>query len=185
MGHAGPARHAATHAARDAAPRVSVVVPLSGDPEAALRCLVALSEVPDDPAHEVVIVDDASVGLGPLLERVGGDALLVRRPERGGLLRAWASGLERASGEIVVLLAGPVAVDPGFLAPLAAALADPRTAAATAGVGDPVATAALALRRAVGPLLGLGRAAAPVRGPEHPAERVCGQCCSSACSIVS
>jgi GT2 family glycosyltransferase len=128
--------------------RVSIVLPLTGDPDGALRSLLALAEVPDEPAHEVVVVDDASVGLEPLLQRLDGDATVVRRPARGGLLRAWASGLQRVTGDVVVLLAGPVSVAPGFLAPLVAALDDPRVVAATAGAGEPVAAPALALRRA-------------------------------------
>lgn len=126
---------------------LSVVVPLSGAPEQALRCLVALADVPDLPAHEVVVVDDASADLDDLLARIDGNAVVVRRPERGGLAAAWGSGVARASGEVVVLLAGAVEVTPGFLAPLHAALDDPRVAAATAGAGDPVGAVALAARR--------------------------------------
>jgi GT2 family glycosyltransferase len=138
---------------------VSIVVPLTGGPEVALRCLVALSDLPDEPAHEVVLVDDASVGLDDLLARVAGDAVVVRRAERGGLAAAWRSGVERAAGETVVLLAGAPEVAADFLAPLHAALGDPAVAAATAGSGDPVATPALAARR--GALRGLPAVAVP------------------------
>jgi GT2 family glycosyltransferase len=126
---------------------VSIVVPLTGGPEAALRCLVALSDVPDVPAHEVVVVDDASVGLEDLLARIDGDAAVVRRAQRGGLAAAWRSGVERATGETVVLLAGAPEVAPDFLGPLHAALSGPGVALATAGAGDPVAAPALAARR--------------------------------------
>ena len=45
------------------APRASIVVPLSGDPDQARRCLEGISLQIGAPDFEVVIVDDASVGL--------------------------------------------------------------------------------------------------------------------------
>lgn len=124
----------------------SLVVPLTGAPNAALECLVALTEVPDLPTHEVVIVDDASVGLEGLLASVEGGASVVRLPQRSGAAGALRHALGRIAGEICVLLPGMPRVDAGFLAPLCAALSDPGVAAATPGTGDPVAAAALAFR---------------------------------------
>lgn len=126
---------------------VSLLVPLSGDPARALDCLVALSAVPDDPAHEVVLVDDASSGLETLLAGVDG-ATVVRLPRRGSLAGALRAALSRAHGEVCVLLPGTPRVDPEFLAPLHSALRDPQVAAATAGAGEAVLAPALAFRRA-------------------------------------
>ncbi|WP_210493770.1 glycosyltransferase [Patulibacter sp. SYSU D01012] len=126
----------------------SLVVPLTGAPNAALECLVALTQVPDLPTHEVVIVDDASVGLEGLLASVEAGATVVRLPRRSGVAGALRAALGRAQGEVCVLLPGMPRVDPGFLAPLCAALADPAVAAATAGSGEPVAAPALAFRAA-------------------------------------
>lgn len=133
---------------QDATPVVSLIVPLSGDPERALDCLVALTGVPDAPAHEVVIVDDASVGLETLLAGVEGGATIVRLPRRVGLAGALRAGLERAHGTHCVLLPDAPRVGPEFLVPLHAALGDPGVAAATAGAGEPVAAPALAFRAA-------------------------------------
>lgn len=125
---------------------VSLLVPLPGDPGRTLDCLVALSAVPDDPPHEVVLVDDASVGLESLLAGVDG-ATVVRLPRRGGLAGTLRAALHRARGDVCVLLPGTPRVAPTFLAPLHAALADPQVAAATAGPGEPVLAPALAFRR--------------------------------------
>jgi GT2 family glycosyltransferase len=129
-------------------PAVSLLVPLTGDPARALDCLVALTAVPDRPTHEVVIVDDASVGLDALLAGVEGGATIVRLPRRVGLAGALRAGLAAATGEVCVLLADAPVVGPGFLAPLHDPFADPAVAAVAAGAGEPVLTSALAFRRA-------------------------------------
>ena len=130
----------------------TIVVPLDGAPEQALRCLAALSRLPEEPAHEVVIVDDASVGLDELLTRLDGDVAIARAPVRLGYAGAAALGAQRASGEILVFLRDAAEVEPGWLAPLVEALADPaRAAAASAVHGAPdlpaVAAHAIAVRR--------------------------------------
>lgn len=128
--------------------RASIVLPLSGDPERTLRCLAALAELPDEPAHEVVIVDDASVGLDDLLARLDGDLQIVRSPRRVGLAGALRLGAEAARGEALVLLTGPLSVGPGFLAALLRALDADGVAVATATEAAPVAAPALACRAA-------------------------------------
>ena len=126
----------------------SLIVPLATTPAQALRCLSSLAAVPDDPAHEVVLVDDASPGMEDLLARVEGDAEVVRRPQRGGLAAALRDGLARAQGDAVVLLRDAPEVDPTFLKHLLEALGEPGVALATAGNEDPVLARALAWRRA-------------------------------------
>ncbi len=126
---------------------VSIVVALDGGAERSLRCLAALAAVPDDPAHEVVVVDDASGDLGPVLARIEGGARIVRLERRSGFAAALRAGVAQASGDVVVLLRGAVEVDPGFLAPLVAAL-DGAGGAAAAAAGVPSASRAIAARRA-------------------------------------
>ncbi len=43
--------------------KATVVVHLQGGPEQALRCFESLAMLPPEPEHEVIVVDDASVGL--------------------------------------------------------------------------------------------------------------------------
>jgi GT2 family glycosyltransferase len=133
-------------------PNATIVLPLDGAPEQALRCLAALSRLPEEPSHEVVIVDDASVGLEELLARLDGDVAIARTPARLGFAGAAALGAQRASGEIVVFLKGAAEVEPDWLAPLVDALADPARAAAASAVGGApdlpaVAAHAIAVRR--------------------------------------
>ena len=125
---------------------VSVIVALDGGAERSLRCLASLAAVPDNPPHEVVVVDDASADLAPVLARIEGGAQIVRLERRSGLAAAWRAGLEKASGDVVVLLRGAVEVDPGFLAPLAGAAAE-GIAAVSASNGIPSAAHALAAKR--------------------------------------
>jgi GT2 family glycosyltransferase len=133
-------------------PAVSVILPLDGAPEQALRCLGSLSRLPDEPEHEVVIVDDASVGLEHLLARLEGDVAIARTPLRAGFAGAAARGAQTAQGEILVFLKGAAEVEHDWLAPLVDALEDPARAAAVSAVhGAPdlpaVAAHAIAVRR--------------------------------------
>ena len=125
---------------------VSVIVALDGGAERSLRCLASLASVPDDPAHEVVVVDDASADLAPVLARIEEGAEIVRLERRRGLAAALRAGVERATGDVVVLLRGAVEVEPGFLAPLVAAL-DGADAAVAASGGVPSASLAVAVHR--------------------------------------
>ena len=128
---------------------VSIIAVLDGGPERALRCLSALAAVPDDPRHEVVLVDDASVGLEGLFARVDGDATVIRTEARAGAAIALGRGATMASGDVLVLLRDAPEVTPDFLRPLLDALRDPSVAAAvSASGGVPVTAHAVAVRRA-------------------------------------
>jgi GT2 family glycosyltransferase len=132
---------------------VSILVVLDGAPERALRCVQSLAELAPVPDPEVVIVDDASVGLESLLARLAGDVAIERTPARLGFTGAVARALPRAHGDVLVLLRDAPRVDPSFLAPLVAALDDPSVAAATAITAQapadpPVAAYAIAVRAA-------------------------------------
>ncbi len=69
-------------------PLASIVVILSGGPAPALRCLEAIAAQGDDPSFEVIVVDNASVGLAELLARLGGDVEIVSSSARLGFAAA-------------------------------------------------------------------------------------------------
>ncbi|UGS33752.1 glycosyltransferase family 2 protein [Capillimicrobium parvum] len=154
--------HAAQVAAApadDPGVQASILIVLDGGAEQALRCLASIAALDaGSPEHEVVIVDDASVGLDGLLARLDGDVAVVRTPRREGFAAAATRGLHRCTGDVVVLLRGAPEVASGFLGPLVAALADPGRAAATAvtaqALDEPaVAAHAVAVRRTDVPAL--------------------------------
>jgi glycosyltransferase involved in cell wall biosynthesis len=128
----------------------SIIVPLTGDPERTLRMLEALACVPDDPRHEVILVDDASHDLAPLLQRVGGDVQAIRLPLRVGTAAAVRAGAAVATGDVVVLLCEGALVHPRAFGALCDALADAQVAGATAAARHPTAATAVAWRRAAG-----------------------------------
>jgi GT2 family glycosyltransferase len=134
-------------------PRASIIVPLCGGAAQALRCFQGIALQNDHPEHEIIVVDDASIGLGPLLARLAGDVEIVRRPRRGGFAAALSSGLERARGEVIVVLRDAAVPAPGWLIPLCAALEDASVGlAASATAGEPgapsIAAWAFAVRAA-------------------------------------
>jgi GT2 family glycosyltransferase len=143
-------------------PKISIIAPLSGGAAQALRCLEGIAAQPEEPAHEIIIVDDASVGLQPLLSRLEGDVEVVRTERRVGFAAAVAHGLRHAHTEVVVILRDGAVPAPGWLAPLVRELDDPAVGlvvSAGAGAGSaaasPVAAWSFAARaadlRAAGP----------------------------------
>lgn len=124
----------------------TILCVLNGGPDQALRCLTALASLRDQPDHEVVLVDDGTVGLEDLFARVEGDVALVRRPQRDGLLASVADGLARADGDVVVVVRDAAEVAPDFLVPLLDGL---EGHAAVTAQGAPVAAYALAAHRDV------------------------------------
>jgi GT2 family glycosyltransferase len=133
-------------------PKVSIIVPLAGGPAQSLRCLQGIAAQTEDPAHEIIVVDDASIGLEPLLSQLTGDVEVIRNERRLGFASSARRGSDRARGEIIVLIRDAAAPAPGWLAPLAAALDDPAVglaASATDGAGageSPVAAWSVAVR---------------------------------------
>jgi GT2 family glycosyltransferase len=140
-------------------PAATIIVHLDGDRERARRCLFALAALDPEPAHEVIVVDDASTGLEQLLASLEGDVRIVRNERREGLGASAAAAAELAGAELIVLLAGAAELEPGALAPLLGALANPGVAGATAstpgdGSAQPVAARVLALRADSADVLG-------------------------------
>lgn len=102
----------------------TVLVPLPAAPDAALRTLEALAVQAEEPAHDVVLIDDDAPALAPLLARVEGDVDVIRLARRSGVCAALRAGAARAGGDVLVLLRVGATPPAGFLAPLLAALAD-------------------------------------------------------------
>lgn len=132
---------------------ISIIVPLSGGAAQALRCFEGIAGQPEDPAFEIIVVDDASSGLEPLLSRLEGDVKIVRAERRLGFALAAARAAELATGDLIVFLRDAAVPGPEWLGPLAAALEDPAIGfAASATVGgatdNPVAAWSFAARSA-------------------------------------
>jgi GT2 family glycosyltransferase len=150
--------------------KISIIVPLSGGAAQALRCFEGVAVQPQDPWHEIIVVDDASADLAPLLARLEGDVEVVRTDRRLGFALATMRGAERANGEIIVFLRDAAVPGPNWLAPLAAALGNPAVglaASATAGAGSdhPVAAWSFSVRAADLRAVGM---------PDQPAPLVAG-----------
>jgi GT2 family glycosyltransferase len=132
--------------------RATVVVHLQGGPEQALRCFESLAMLPPEPEHEVIVVDDASVGLDDLLARLEGDVKVIAMEHRAGLAMSVGRAAAQAAGEVIVMLRGAPEVAHGWLAPLVDAVGrGDLAAAASVTVGDPgahlVSAYALAVAR--------------------------------------
>jgi GT2 family glycosyltransferase len=134
-------------------PGATLVVHLDGGLERGRRCLAALAALDPEPEFEAIVVDDATAGLEGLLASVEGDVRVLRNERRQGLAASAAAAAELARGDVLVLLHGAPALEPGALGPLLDALAEPGLAGAAAALpgrpdAHPVCSPALALRRA-------------------------------------
>src|SRR3954447_1747025 len=132
--------------------KASVVVHLQGGPEQALRCFESLATLPPEPDHEVIVVDDASVGLESLLARLEGDVKMIATGRRIGFAKSIERAAQEAGGEVLVMLRGAPEVAHGWLAPLVDGVsAGGLSAAASVTSGDPgahlVSAFALAVAR--------------------------------------
>jgi GT2 family glycosyltransferase len=118
--------------------KATVVVHLQGGPEQALRCFESLAILPPEPEHEVIVVDDASTGLGDLLARLGGDVHVISLERREGFAASVSRAAREAGGEVLVMLRGAPEVSHGWLAPLVTAVTSGgHVAAASVTAGEP------------------------------------------------
>jgi len=130
--------------------QASIVVPLAGGSAQALRCFEGIATQGAEPAYEVIVVDDCSVGLDSLLGRLEGDVEVVRSPRRIGFAAAARLGAEHARGEVLVLVRDGAQPAPGWLAPLVEALGEAAVGLATSVTeGDPQASPVAAWAAAV------------------------------------
>jgi GT2 family glycosyltransferase len=136
----------------DGTPVASIIVPLVGSPIQAMRCFEGIAAQADDPLYEVIVVDDASVSLEPVLARLQGDVEVIRSARRVGFYAAVRLAAEHARGEIVVLVRDAAVPQREWLQPLTAALGDPAVGlASSTTLGEshtsPLEAWALAARR--------------------------------------
>jgi glycosyltransferase involved in cell wall biosynthesis len=88
--------------------QASIVVVVTDDPWGAMACLESIGDLErGSPRHEVVLVDNASVGLRSTIAALQGDARIVRLPERLGEPEALRAGVQAARGELVLCLPTP------------------------------------------------------------------------------
>jgi GT2 family glycosyltransferase len=127
---------------------MSIIVPLSGGAAQALRCFEGIAIQPEEPSHEIIVVDDASADLEPLLSRLQGDVEVVRNDRRLGFAAAAMRGAERARGDVVVFIRDAAVPGPEWLAPLAKALDDPSVGFAASTAENPVTAWSFAVRAA-------------------------------------
>lgn len=109
-----------------ARPPLSIVVPTRDTRDLTLACLAAVARS-HPPGTEVVLVDDASSdGTPEAIETVAArhpEVEVLRLAEPCGFGRAANRGLERARGEVLLLLNSDTEVEPGALAALVARFA--------------------------------------------------------------
>ncbi|SDD82917.1 Glycosyltransferase, GT2 family [Sanguibacter gelidistatuariae] len=109
----------------DAAPRVSIIVPVHGKWDYTERCLRAIAATAGDIAFEVIVVDDASPDeTAERLSAIQG-VHVVTMPENVGFVGACNAGIAEARGEFVVLLNNDTRVNPLWLIPLVETLEEP------------------------------------------------------------
>lgn len=110
-------------------PDVTVVVPVRDRPRELARLLTALRADPATTTAPVVVVDDGSAAAAAVggVARAHG-AVLVRQATSRGPAAARNAGLARVHTDLVAFLDSDCVPRPGWLAALAAHLADPRLA---------------------------------------------------------
>jgi GT2 family glycosyltransferase len=119
-------------------PRLSVIVPTHQTRELTLRCVETLESEGTSDLQIVVVDDGSSDGTAEALSSRHPRVELLRLPQAAGFTRAANLGLERARGEILLLLNSDTEVEPGAFAPLLAAFArDPKLGAAGATLHYP------------------------------------------------
>ena len=110
------------------APAISVVVVSRDRPAALRRCLTALAQLDYGP-FEIVIVADAA-GQAAIADLPAAAGARQRRRDAPGISAARNAGVAAAGGEIVAFIDDDAVPEPTWLTELAAAFADPETAAA-------------------------------------------------------
>ena len=103
--------------------RVSVVVPTHRRPEVLVKLLASITDL--DPEPDEVIVVDNEPGDQDCRALVDAVDFTYVREDRRGLNVARRTGLEAASGDVVVFTDDDCVVSPGWLAPIREVFADP------------------------------------------------------------
>jgi N-acetylglucosaminyl-diphospho-decaprenol L-rhamnosyltransferase len=106
--------------------QVSVVVVSYNTREQLRRCLAAI-----EPEHEIVVVDNASSdGSAAMVAADFPHATLIENGQNKGFGAANNQGMDRATGDLILLLNSDCYAEPGAIARLAGAFQDPGVVAA-------------------------------------------------------
>ncbi|MCY7301553.1 MAG: glycosyltransferase family 2 protein [Thermoleophilia bacterium] len=170
----------------NASPRVTAIVLSWNGCDRTLACLRSLEAVTYAPFTVLVVDNGSSDGSADAVAQGHLGVTLVRLPENVGFAGGMNAGMESAFAEgadAVVLLNNDMEVDPGFVAPLAAAAsADPACAAACSQIlfdVDPprIWYAGARFRRNRGHggrNVGYGQPPLPQSAPAYLTDRACG-----------
>jgi len=97
----------------------SIVIPVWNRVELTRNCLMALSQIKDQPEYEVIIVDNGSTdGTKEFLAELRGDVHIIRNEENVGFAKACNQGARAARGRYLVLLNNDTIPQPGWLSSL-------------------------------------------------------------------
>ncbi len=118
-------------------PSASIIIVAYNSAPYLADCLASIKALRYDPAPQVVVVDNAShdESLARVREHMP-EALVLPQSTNLGFAGGVNAGVAASSGEIVALLNPDAVVEPGWLAALVAALADPACAIAGSKILD-------------------------------------------------
>ncbi len=141
-GAGAPAVSPRSRAAREAAPRVSIVVPVFNKVELTRQCFAALAGTTPRDLYEVLVVDNASTdGTREFLGSLSRPDRAIVNEENRGFVGACNQGIEASRGEWVLFLNNDTEPRQGWLeALLRTADADPRVGAVGARLVYPDGT---------------------------------------------
>lgn len=118
-------------------PRISIIIVTYNSAPYLPACCAALRSVRYEPPPEIVVVDNASSDeSATIVRQLLPEALLLPQTANLGFSGGVGAAVAASSGELLVLLNPDTLVDPGWLTPLAAALADPNCGIAGSKIRD-------------------------------------------------
>jgi len=119
-------------------PRLSIVIPSFNTAALTMRCLET-AQAAASQGVEIIVVDDGSTDSSvESLRRLGDRILLIQHPRQMGFTAAASTGLERATGDVILLLNSDTEVTrPGLESLMRAYEADPRLGIAGAELRFP------------------------------------------------
>ncbi len=99
----------------EAAPRVSIVIPMHNKFHVTYHCLLSLLVAPNEASFELILVDDGSSDDTTRIPELVQGVQYLRNEEAVGFVRACNRGGSQARGEYIVMLNNDTEVTPGWL----------------------------------------------------------------------
>ncbi|NOT12358.1 MAG: glycosyltransferase [Methylococcaceae bacterium] len=96
-------------------PLVSVIIPIYGQCEYTLRCLLSIAENPPTVPYEVIIIDDCSPDNSLEILQMVSNIQLIHNPLNQGFIRSCNTGAKAANGQYVCFLNNDTQVTTGWL----------------------------------------------------------------------